>query len=150
MFNEARSLLINNQLEGTTKYLISDRLFFPEGIGLLFGTGSRVFGNLTQGVVSSDIGFVNDIFMGGIIYIFILYGAYYMLIASSISKKQNLLKIILVIALLVANWKGELFKNSTIIIGLFFILLIEMLPNEKNENVQNNNEIKNVEKRARL
>lgn len=41
------------------------------------GEGYRVYGEfgLLHGKIPSDIGFVNDMFMGGILYIVLLYGA---------------------------------------------------------------------------
>ena len=45
-------------------------MFFPEGMEFVFGRGHRVYGEAAKqaGYTASDIGFVNDMFMGGLIY----------------------------------------------------------------------------------
>lgn len=53
--------------------LDADRWILPQGISLLFGTGSRIMGGSRYGVFS-DVGYINDIWFGGLLYCIFLYG----------------------------------------------------------------------------
>ena len=132
--NEFITFVSTGELSGTSLYLLKDGLILPEGVDLIFGTGNRVYGAESSIGVSSDIGFVNDLFMGGIIYAGILYSSYIALISSTFRKKDiSFMGVLIIFALLIANWKGEIFKNATFIIGLFFVVLINMIELKKEE-----------------
>ena len=70
--------LIGFMLENETKtgyfsYVAdSDRWVIPKGLFLLIGTGERIMGGSSFGVYS-DIGYINDLWFGGILYTLILY-----------------------------------------------------------------------------
>ena len=58
---------------GYFSYLFNkEKWIFPEGLGMIFGYGIRVMGNDKYGS-ATDVGFVNDMWFGGIIYIFVVY-----------------------------------------------------------------------------
>ncbi len=50
----------------------SDRWIFPSGLSFVFGRGLRIIGNNSTGVYT-DIGYVNDVWLGGIIYTVFIY-----------------------------------------------------------------------------
>lgn len=84
----------------------------PKGTSLLFGTGRHVFG------VSSDIGYVNDIWLGGICFILFIYGAFYQLIKTLTYKTPIEVKCIgyiLIAGLIIANIKGIVIGNNDLI-----------------------------------
>ena len=103
----------------------------PEGIKLLFGTGSITTRN--NSLIQSDIGFINDIWLGGLIYVFAFYG----LIISQIHKicsyyrnKYNtcgvLLEFGIIGLIMVANIKGRIlsFNEASNLIILSVVYLI--------------------------
>lgn len=49
-----------------------NRWILPTGLSLLFGTGSRIMGGSKYGVYS-DVGYINDIWFGGFLYMLLLY-----------------------------------------------------------------------------
>lgn len=124
-YTEIISYVKYGELSGTTKYLVEDRFFMPNGIDLIFGTGTRVYGQLAVSTKSSDIGYVNDLFMGGIIYATILYVTFLRLILKT-NKNKTIPIVIVVTSLIIANWKGEAFRCPMIIIGLLLYQLIAM------------------------
>lgn len=138
------NLILYNEKTGNYVALADKHLSFPKGIGFIFGEGYRLFGGQAKnmGYNSSDIGYVNDIFMGGIIYIFILYGTILRFLsrkckASYFKNKNdyNLYKIIckyLIIALLISNYKGESMRGGLILLSTIYIKLVLSINYQKN------------------
>jgi hypothetical protein len=142
-FFDIINLIFNNEMSGNVKLLFGDMIFFPEGWDFIFGKGFRVYGEYGTKILSmqSDIGYINDIFMGGIIYIILLYGTIYNFILSQFRYKNmylfnvyNLIYFFLIIALILSNYKGEVMRGRTILLGCFFIKMI--LSNYKVFNVK--------------
>lgn len=129
-------LLTNNELKQNYTALFDTMLYFPEGCSLIFGEGHRVYGEhgITRGYIyPSDIGYVNDMFMGGIIYISILYGSILKFLLSRHTNRlmgikyrnmNRVISIALVSMLLVANYKGEIMRGGTALLGAIFIKLV--------------------------
>ena len=112
-------------------------IFFPAGLALIFGKGFRVFGK--KGTKfgfyrGSDVGYVNDIFMGGIIYISLLYSTYLSLVRQIIKNTnkvsfERVTAIALVLSAALANVKGEVFRSqllTTILIVINIFMLLEI------------------------
>lgn len=121
MITDTINLITGEELTGNYQALFGYMLYWPEGIYFLIGEGNRVYAN--SDYVHSDIGYVNDMFMGGIIYITILYGTiikFLMKKNEAETKNQKdlnmLVSIISVVTLLIANYKGEAMKGRNIII----------------------------------
>lgn len=136
-FIDTINLVFYGTKTGNYVVLADSMLYFPEGKKLFFGEGHRVYSDygISRGYIPSDIGYVNDLFMGGIIYISILYGSIFAFllkknktIISNISdiKINKVVSIFLVCALILANFKGECMRGGTILIGCFFIKYILM------------------------
>lgn len=110
-------------------------ILFPTGIYLLIGRGFRIYGNggRTHNFIGrSDIGYVNELFIGGFIYMFLLYTSYYHLISFSLknTKKASLEKFILVVTLITmafANVKGEAFRQPLLITN-FILIFVSFFP----------------------
>lgn len=104
--------------------LIGEHLVFPKGFDIIFGLGKNIFSGITyrNNYIHSDIGYINDLFRGGIIYIFLLYPT----ILSFFNKycTKPFLKTSLVLFFVIANYKGEITGGTPIIL---LILLIPML-----------------------
>lgn len=113
-------------------------LFFPEGSEMIFGEGHRVYPHYgrSKGYNSLDIGYVNDLFMGGLIYTFLLYGTILKFILKKSYKKvdndisdiqiKTVVPIFLCIVLLLSNYKGESMRGGVILLGVISIKLILM------------------------
>lgn len=127
------NLIFQRELTGNYVALFDSFVFFPEGIKLLIGYSTQVIG--TKGYAygiykSSDIGYINDIFLGGIIYATSLYTIYLNFIKKKISRTNsnyfmfNLFSIILILSLIIANYKGEIFRSTIMVTCIFLIKLI--------------------------
>ena len=125
-FEELYYLLFRNEATGTFSTL--DTMFLlPTGVSLLFGEGFRLYGN-TKGLIHSDIGFVNDLFLGGILYTSILYTAQLIFFSklSFVHKKYDrvILFSIFLATWLVSNYKGESSRGGLILIGMIITKFI--------------------------
>ena len=96
---------------------------------MLFGVGERPMTGLVSfgNSIQSDIGFINDIWFGGIVYVLLLYGVtYYMLIKLFRSKSDILhfVALFFMVLLPVVNIKGIAFTTNqfTLFIYLLFIV----------------------------
>lgn len=127
------ALFSDNKLSGNYESLLNTMLYWPEGTNLIWGEGYRVYGEfgLLHGKIPSDIGFVNDMFMGGILYIVLLYGA---IIRFVLKKNKNtnqssrvlniVLSVSMLTVLLISNYKGESMKSGLILLGVIYLKLI--------------------------
>lgn len=129
-------LLTEGRLQGNYVALVNSHVFIPEGLGFIFGEGHRVFSTEgpLRGYNSSDIGYVNDLFMGGMVYVVILYGAILLYLLKGINKSDLItrgLTYSLILALLLANYKGEVMRSGTVLIGVILIKYILISSDEK-------------------
>ena len=128
--------LFSGKKEGTFDTLINDFIFFPKGIHLLIGYGSRVYGSYGGNLIGkgSDIGYINDIFRGGILFIILYYGAIakllhivYTNIKEKFSSKNGLILVgILSLFLFVSNFKGESLGTSSILFLFIYLVGISL------------------------
>ncbi|TJX68821.1 hypothetical protein E8P77_01075 [Soehngenia saccharolytica] len=130
------NLIIYNEKTGNYVALAGYFLSVPEGWGIIFGEGFRLYGG--QGTIigynPSDIGYVNDMFMGGIIYLSILYGSIILFllrkpIMNNLTSKfdNNLHMLIskfLVITLLLSNYKGEVMRGGIVLLLAIFLKIV--------------------------
>lgn len=103
--------------------LTSTHVVFPTGINLLIGTGHKIYGRFGIALFGygSDIGYINDIFKGGIIYMVILYFTIFRYIYKYLN--DRFLSIIIIIFLLIANYKATVLSASpmlSIVLALTF------------------------------
>lgn len=130
------NLIIYDEQAGNYEALLGTHLSIPKGSGIIFGKGFRLFGGggRHMGYNSSDIGYVNDIFMGGIIYISILYGTILRFLlrkpvinhfTSKIDYNLHMLiSKFLVVALLVSNFKGEIMRGGVVLLVAIFLKIV--------------------------
>lgn len=137
-YRDTLNLVFDGNKTGNYSALLDRMLYIPRGWGLIFGEGHRVYSyhGLSRGYAASDIGYVNDLFMGGLIYVVILYGTVFRFLL----KKKNaigmsdeadynvsrLLSVFLTCTLLLSNFKGEAMRGGTILFGAVFLKLIVM------------------------
>lgn len=94
----------------TTDVLFSSRFWnLPTGLSLFFGTGHSIYG--ADGYPNSDVGYVNDLWIGGIVGTLILYFAFFVLFKNAFANTQEknvkLMLISFVIAILVVQIKAN-------------------------------------------
>lgn len=132
------SNLFQGQATGNYSHL---SMKFPEQ-DILFGYGFRIY-NLNAIVTditnitinqSSDIGYVNDLFLGGLMYLLLLYIPifYYISSSSKWSKKfQNTgLPLVLLLTLIIADYKGETMRNGNLLLGVITLATLIRLPED--------------------
>lgn len=106
---------------------------------LLFGYGFRIY-DLSRIVTRdyimqrSDVGYANDLFLGGIVYIILLYIPILLYIFKSVRNdklfKGTGLSILLVIALLIADYKGEAMRNGNLLLMTITFSMLFRIPKE--------------------
>ena len=119
---------------------LSNMWLFPTGVNAIFGMGFRLYNNL-HGFPRSDIGYVNDMFMGGVIYIAILYTTVYRVILYGLSNRKGIsnrinwaLSISFVIILLFSNYKGEVMRSGLVLTIMFVIKYVLLFLSDEKEN----------------
>jgi hypothetical protein len=108
------------------------KLALPTGKAFFFGIGHNMMG--ARGA-NCDIGFINDIFMGGIFYAITVWGAFAFLFKLSFQKGKNLngfLAMICIITFFVANFKGMLITQNEIL-SLIYLLTLYLALNKEDE-----------------
>lgn len=121
-FNEFYLLLFKGELTGNLSYLGGSFLHVPEGIfNNLFGTGYSIYNEMGSNIynVNSDIGYINDLFKGGILLIALIYFPAFQLIRhSSINPDFRNLALLFI---LLSNYKGQtMLVTAIILIPLMF------------------------------
>ena len=125
---EVTSLLIEKEARGNLEVLKS-MWILPSGMDFLFGTGQNIFGREGD---SSDIGYVINLYYGGLIFSLLLYLAYFILIMAfykggSVVEKN--ISICLLVYLAIANVKGNVFIPSELINGIVLLIVFSIISN---------------------
>lgn len=100
--------------------LTSDTVIIPSVFTIIFGTGHRVFGKngLEKFGFATDIGYYNDIYQGGLIYISLLYST---IIKFMLKNRDDLFfTLTLLLCLSAANYKATIL-HSTIVYILYLL-----------------------------
>ncbi len=109
-YYETKNMLLGNS---TGYYSAAGQMmFFPEGSKLITGSGTHHFTQPYQGI-TSDIGYINDLFLGGIFYVTLLYLSILMYFISGIKKNGWIsfyLGILMLATMILANIKGFGFR----------------------------------------
>ena len=119
---------------------LAEMFIFPKGIKLVFGEGYRVLGKKGSAygqTQSSDIGIVNDLYMGGLVYVAILYGIHLYLykVAKKKSDKKSMENVFLPLCLIsvaFANIKGEFFRDTLLQQFIFIVIVFTLFSKEEN------------------
>lgn len=122
MFQDSRNLLVHGELSGNYTVLIPDLLRVPDSdVHFIFGMGIRLFTESPN--LRSDVGFTNDLFAGGLIFVVLMYGA--LLAFITLSQTGQPFWVVSMIAIFaIANFKGEVFRSSTLLFMFLFLALI--------------------------
>lgn len=127
--------LLNGNIIGTYEALFNNMLFFPNGMELIGGTGQRVFGSREIGYLSSDVGYVNDIFIGGLLFLIFFYIPILKLLLANYKTNyfHYAISIFCVIFIILSNYKGEIFRPNVLIYGIFLIKIYSIIAFENNK-----------------
>lgn len=129
------SNLFQGQATGNYSHL---SMQFPEQ-NIVFGYGYRIYNlnSIVTGITTyqrSDIGYANDLFLGGIVYLLLLYIPifYYILSSNKRSKKfqQTGLPLVLALTLIIADYKGETMRNGNLLLGIITLSTLIRLPED--------------------
>ena len=120
-------------------------IVFPSGVDLVIGKGFRIFAHNGEkfGVrESSDIGFVNDLYLGGLLYGGLLLCVTFIVYTHiTRSDLDDSITVILLISFVIANLKGE-FLRQPLLISLLVFLIMFLLREEKNgKDIRNSSDI---------
>ena len=128
-FEDTFALVVEGSKQGNYEQLTGSFLMFPSQLlDWVFGYGVRVYGGNASNIWfgTSDIGFINDLFMGGIIYMALLYGTIIASLTACHKKSGKVVrdsKIFLAfgVVLLIANYKGEVARSGMVLTAIIFL-----------------------------
>jgi hypothetical protein len=108
--------------ESTYDVLMNDMIFFPEkSINILFGEGKIIMGRN----IGSDVGYVNHIFFGGILYQFLLLVILLLFFLNFKRLSNNsFIGLFFLISILVINFKGSAMFTSHSFFRLFMLIYV--------------------------
>lgn len=102
---------------------------------LCFGKGHTVMGKLDQYGYASDVGFINDIWLGGCVYCFLIYRLFFK-IFNKLRKNDNktiaLIGIMSMVLYPILNFKGAVCDSNSFSIFIF-LLFFAAFPSKNNE-----------------
>lgn len=103
---------------------------FPETIGTwIFGEGRYIHANLNE-TFSSDIGYINYLFFGGIIFSILLYVSFLYFLFKGYKKMSTRMKMITMVSalmLFISNYKGRVFSGNAFTAALLLLFLVNDL-----------------------
>lgn len=101
--------------ESTSHLVSASKWYTPNALGTVFGTGHNVY--QANGFVHSDVGYINDLWLGGVIGLFLLYSPLiYILLKSALQYPRmeiKFLTLFLCVAFLVTNIKGYMINYNS-------------------------------------
>lgn len=106
-FKDTLNYITGNEQHISNYSILEKMIFFPSKIiNIIFGEGRIVF----YATRHSDIGYINQIFIGGIVYLFLLLSfLFYMFLRNIKITTNKLLTILFFLTLIVVNIKGDAF-----------------------------------------
>ncbi len=113
----------------TVDILLDKMVIYPDSIGMVFGKGVRIMGGNDKYNVGSDIGYINDLWMGGMIYsvgIYMLFAYILNVIRKKYIFGEKLVNIFFMFTLsvfIVCNVKGQIYSPNcfTVLIMILFM-----------------------------
>nr|WP_231103691.1 polysaccharide polymerase [Lactiplantibacillus pentosus] len=128
-FEDTLALVFEGNKQGNYEQLTDSFLLFPTGVwSWLFGYGVRVYGGNASNIWfgTSDIGYINDLFMGGLVYMGILYSTIVAHLISCQRKVEvkvggSMLFVAFFVVLIIANYKGEVARSGIVLAAIIFM-----------------------------
>lgn len=118
-------LFSKGERSGNMELLANTMWIFPEESDLFFGTGFNLFGQFNR---SSDIGYVLNLYYGGILFCSLLYIAYFNLLSkyNDQNKIEKVIFISVLILLFTANFKGTVFRPNELIHAVLLLIIFSV------------------------
>jgi len=103
---------------------------FPKGVKLVFGAGTEIIGGVVEEKygTASDVGFMNDLWRGGLVYCAVMYGMYLLalwrIMHSKVIRRETgiFLAVLWLFVFGIVNFKGMFLIHSDLTV--VFILLV--------------------------
>ena len=109
--------------------LLDDMWIWPDNvIQWIFGRGYILFRN-THGVMKSDVGWVNELNFGGLVYFLPLLYMFYLVYKQLKINKGRSLALFVFITIIIVNTKGRLYPQYSI----FYIMMMVMMVTTRNK-----------------
>lgn len=122
--------------EGHLYTLFNKMIYWPSTYaGFIFGEGRYLFGNEYD--VKSDLGYINDLLFGGVIYIFCYFFNIKKILSINMNNVNINYKILITSAfllMLICNFKGSILTNNGFIRALLILVFLHIL-NSKDRNL---------------
>ena len=114
----------------------SSMWFFPETVqGVVFGEGRSVFGADNELNMSSDIGFVRNIYLGGLFFLFLLFNEQFIQYKNMYERSnKELFVIILALSVIVFHYKGSLCYITTAVSRFVMLYYFVLVFNKRSKN----------------
>jgi hypothetical protein len=114
----------NGEATGNLSYLTDSMWSMPKGIDVLIGNGTRP--------VDSDIGYVIDMYYGGLVYSILLYVPYIFMLAKNNFNNvvEKTINLSVIFYLLMINVKGEGFYPNDLIKGVLLVIIFSIMVNK--------------------
>ncbi|MCH6234327.1 hypothetical protein [Cognataquiflexum rubidum] len=136
IFNDANDFIQGKESNAGYNILFTEMLFLPTNFsGLFFGNGQKVF---ASSIRQSDVGYVIQIFRGGLVYLSIMMFFLFFLFRRCLKINPNkLLPILFFLTIIVANIKGDALFNPSGFFRLFAFYYVYSVFASKNLIVNN-------------
>ena len=132
-YTQNKAFLEGTGDEGTLAILLDGHIHFPKDFnGNLFGEGLYLYGESnTISSLRSDIGYIRNIYFGGYIYSFLIYGSFIMLFWGALRLQKTVLARILLYFLLAVilavHLKGNVFRSNPAYRAAYLITLFPVV-----------------------
>ena len=127
--------IASNSDTTTAQVLFSSRFWnIPLGLTLIFGSGHTIFGAV--GFPNSDVGYINDLWMGGIVGTAILYSAFILIILQALKGSKKLSRKSLVVFLSLSFFVFQIKANAIAFnagLIVFLMLLFSLISDKQTD-----------------
>lgn len=125
-FIEDTQNLVQGRPTGNYEVLMNEiDSFKKSNLNIFFGKGYRVYDEAgkTRAGFRSDMGYINDVFYGGIVYMLILYISFIYFVLYR-EKKYKYAAVLLLFIVFIVNIKGEIFRSSIVLFLFIYLKLV--------------------------
>ena len=133
--NDMLLFLFEGEKEGNINYLSTRWEEGIKNVNVIFGEGYRVYTDdvkpeyAKDNHFNTDIGYINDLYMGGIIYILLLYSSIviFVCMGTKYEKDKKINRLIyfsLLLMIFICNIKGEIFRSTIVLNLVIYIKLV--------------------------
>lgn len=127
--SEISDFLVNGEKnQGYFSYITNQNIYrMPDFWGTVFGKGFRVMGGENDFGVHSDVGYINDIWFGGIFYMVIIYGIFFKCMYTLYKNEKKVISFIglyLMVLYPILNFKGYIFSMNDLTNAMVILTML--------------------------